>query len=521
MLMLCHLLVLLLPCLQDAPLKRTPLPEEATGDPRGSALFADLERAQNLLDAAVEAHGGARWVTGATSFRITATGQLDFQAHLARPWASHAFELVLSTEVAGPEQITLNILQRTRGGSQTWMRVYGSESGLSLEVGAFESEWIHDEALAYQRAEDLQHLPWFHLARALEQAGTLTLLPGTPNTDRILVRLKDGASWALDFGQNDHLLKRTESLAHWPGKGDRLQWIDFREYAPTSGIPVPAEVRMHLEGATVQEDYRLQLSGLDLTTRDGIEGLIPAAQRTAFGDLTRLQPQVHTDLLTTHDLGNGVFSLDLPSESARSILVEFADYCVVIESGGTSENGAAVLDTAQALWPDKPVRYLAMSHHHRISASGLRPYVQRGVTLLATPGNVAYLTDLATRPYRLAPDAQARSPREPVIQVVDGVLILQDATQRLELHVFDSSTHTDEYVLSYVPGLKWGSIGDLLYLGDNPTKRKANSRGLALFDLIQKLDLEVETLTQTWPLEPAYERIAWSMLAAQVTNTRQ
>ena len=524
MLMLCHLLLLLLPTLQGAPLERAPLPEEPTGDPRGSALFADLVRAQDLLHAAVEAHGGARLATGATSYRITATGQFDFQAHLARPWASHAFQVVATTHVTGPEALTLHTRQLARTGSassQTSMHLYGPLGGLTLEASATEAHWLQGASMTAQHAEDLQHLPLFHLARALDRAGTLTLLTATPDTDRILVRLEDGASWALHFGRDDHLLKRTESLAHWPGKGDRLQWIEFREYARTSGVSVPAQVRMHLEGATVQENYRLQLSGLKLMPEQTFADWIPADKRTAFGDLARLQPIAKPARLTTQDLGQGVFVLELPTEDARAVLVEFTSYCVVIESGGTSENGAAILDTAEALWPDKPVRYLAMSHHHRISASGLRPYVQRGVTLLATPGNVEYLTDLATRPYRVAPDAQARAPREPMIETINGPRISQDASQTLELHVFDSSTHTDEYVLSYVPGLKWGSVGDLLFLGDNPAQRNASSRSLALFDLIRELGLNIEFLTQTWPLEPEYERIPWSLLAQQVANARQ
>ncbi|MBK9777845.1 MAG: hypothetical protein IPP62_16070 [bacterium] len=162
------------------------------------------------------------------------------------------------------------------------------------------------------------------------------------------------------------------------------------------------------------------------------------------------------------------------------------------------------------------MRYLAMSHHHRISASGIRPYVQRGITLLATKGNVDYLRDLAARPYRLVPDAQQRSPMLPRIELVEGLKVIEDAQQRLELHEFGTSTHTDEYVFLYLPKLQLGTVGDLLYMPENPDQQPAAPRGVALYQLIGDLKLDIRHLVQTWPLEPNYAWIPIETLERQV-----
>src|SRR6185436_8254957 len=97
-----------------------------------------------------------------------------------------------------------------------------------------------------------------------------------------------------------------------------------------------------------------------------------------------------------------------------------------VEAGDHSAIAARLLATADRLLPGKPVRYVAMSHHHPLYANGLRPYAQRGITILTTAGSSAYIRDLTTRPYRIEPDAQQRKPHEPKIELIDGTRIIED-----------------------------------------------------------------------------------------------
>jgi glyoxylase-like metal-dependent hydrolase (beta-lactamase superfamily II) len=188
----------------------------------------------------------------------------------------------------------------------------------------------------------------------------------------------------------------------------------------------------------------------------------------------------------------------------------------MVEAGDYSEISARLLATADHLLPNKPVRYVAMSHHHPLYASGLRPYVQRGITVLATAGDVSYYRDLATRPYRIHPDEQQRKPREPKFEVIDKTRIIRDGKQRLVFHEFDYSTHTDEFVLTYLPSHKLIVTGDAVYILRDAKLRPASSRERAVHRLVKERKLDVQKIMQTWFLAESDHTVPYSVLEEKV-----
>jgi glyoxylase-like metal-dependent hydrolase (beta-lactamase superfamily II) len=216
--------------------------------------------------------------------------------------------------------------------------------------------------------------------------------------------------------------------------------------------------------------------------------------------------------LRSHDLGRGVHVIELPGCDSRSLLVAFSDFSVIVEAGDRSDISARLLATADRLLPSHPVRYVAMTHHHPLYANGLRPYAQRGITILTTAGNVSYYQDLTTRPYRIRPDLQQRRPREPELEVVDKVRVIKDKKQRLELHEFKDSGHTDEYVLPYLPSHKLIVTGDLFHAVRDAKPRPADVRSRALHRVVAERRLEVENIMQTWFLKDAEHLVPYSVL---------
>jgi hypothetical protein len=504
---------------------RVPFEAEATagshGDPVGSFLYGNFGKAQDVLQEAIEAHGGPDWVNGHVGYSIAYQGQYLFQAHLNKPWAhlDHGLEGRILYAPTGPtlkSDVTLTLHRPIPQGC-----LLQADFGLSLDSGVQDPEELRDEALATRWREERELLPQEFLRQALENPGSLCFLGTHGSRDVLQYEAGNAGRRALFLDSSTHLLQRVESFAHWDSKGDRLEWIEFSAYQPFDDIQIPMTVRSHRELETTQANQFVALTNVVLgTASESDAATLPVELRERYPDFPRPRASFPGDaataLLPIHDLGQGVHLLDLEAVEGRSVLVEFADYIVVVESGGTSQVAEQILASAGHYFPDKPVRYLAMSHHHRISASGIRPYVQRGITLLATKGNVDYLRDLAARPYRLVPDAQQRSPMLPRIELVEGLKVIEDAQQRLELHEFGTSTHTDEYVFLYLPKLQLGTVGDLLYMPENPDQQPAAPRGVALYQLIGDLKLDIRHLVQTWPLEPNYAWIPIETLERQV-----
>lgn len=504
---------------------RVPFDAEATagshGDPVGSLLYGNFGKAQDVLKEAIDAHGGPDWVSGHVGYSIAYKGQHLFQAHLNKPWAHLEYGLAgrILYAPTGPtlkSDVTLTLHRPVQQGC-----LLQQDFGLSLDSGVQNPEELRDEVLVTRWREERELLPQEFLRQALENPGSLCFLGTHGSVDVLQYEAGNAGRRALFLDSGTHLLQRVESFAHWDSKGDRLEWTEFTAYQSFDGIQIPMQVRSHRELETTQANQLVALTNVVLGTASESEAAtLPVELRERYPDFPRARASAPggaaTAFLPIHDLGQGVHLLDLEAVDGRSVLVEYADYIVIVESGGTSQVAEQILASAAHYFPDKPVRYLVMSHHHRISASGIRPYVQRGITLLATKGNVEYLRDLAARPYRLVPDAQQRSPMVPRIELVEGLKVLEDAEQRLELHEFGTSTHTDEYVFVYLPKLQVGTVGDLLYMPENPDQQPAAPRGVAMYQLIRDLKLDVKHLVQTWPLEPNYAWIPIETLERQV-----
>jgi glyoxylase-like metal-dependent hydrolase (beta-lactamase superfamily II) len=343
------------------------------------------------------------------------------------------------------------------------------------------------------------------------------LLSGSDAYDVLAYTLENGENRALYLDARTHLLMRVEHIDHWTHKGDRLEWRTFGDYVDRNGIQIPLRSEAHHEGSSYQFNVRTEITRAEFgVTVDPDELSIPSAYREGLEKWTIGKPVEESALLPVHDLGKGAYIIDLGPSDSRSLLVAFSDFSVVVEAGDRSELSARLLATADHLLPDQPVRYVAMTHHHPLYANGLRPYVQRGITVLTTAGNVDYLNDLATRPYRIHPDAQQLHPREPRFEVIDGTRVIKDRKQRLELYEFDYSTHTDEFVLPYLPSHKLIVTGDMVYILRDRELRPASSRALAIDRVVKERNLDVENIMQTWFLTRSDQLVPYATLREQI-----
>ena len=535
-----------------------PRVEGPTGDPRGSFAYKNFLRAEEVLEQAIEAHGGRALLAGELDLRLRYTGRLWNQAHYERPWARHEYALAgeLRTSAAGRALLWQ--------GSSTYDRaLHGfvwldSERGIALGFGARSPRELAPEDLEELREEELRLFAHESLRRAdpladdgadgcedggdkhaRDQRGqrrrrhderqrlpaarrdSLRFLASEGGEEVLQYTGADGTNSTLFIDAQTHLLRRVERLLHEPGKGDRLEWTEFSDYRSRANGQFAFERRSHREQHSTQYDDELHIEELSVGEPVPREELLLPAE--SLGGLTPLAlAAVGTeDLLPMHDLGAGVHLIDLEASDSRAMLVEFDDFCVVIEGGDRSEVAEALLETAAAHFPKKPVRFVAMSHHHPLYTGGLRPYVQRGVTVLATPGNVDYLRELIARPYRLEPDALELDPRAAVIEVMDPLHVIEDESQRLELHTFGTSGHTEEYVLTYVAPRRIGFLGDLLYVMEDEPLRPAGDRALAVHALVNELELEIVDWSQTWFLERGKAVFPMSDLEEQVRLRRE
>ena len=136
--------------------------------------------------------------------------------------------------------------------------------------------------------------------------------------------------------------------------------------------------------------------------------------RVAAAGYTKVKP-VPTNLEEKVDkLADGVYVIqNVAGQNQNTLAVGFADYVVAVEAPGSSDGADAVIKRINELFPGKPIRYVAMTHHHGDHIGGMRSFIAEGATVITTAANRPVIETMAAaepeRPARQEP-AQARVP---------------------------------------------------------------------------------------------------------------
>lgn len=101
--------------------------------------------------------------------------------------------------------------------------------------------------------------------------------------------------------------------------------------------------------------------------------------------------------------GNGLYFMYYDSSAAKSTIVEFSDFIVLIEAPIKNEGGAArnlkdhteggekILRTLSHYFPAKPLKYLMHSHWHPHSISSINPFLKSNVKIVTTDSNFSII----------------------------------------------------------------------------------------------------------------------------------
>ena len=151
-------------------------------------------------------------------------------------------------------------------------------------------------------------------------------------------------------------------------------------------------------------------------------------------------------------IGDGVWALT--AARYTSVLVEFNDHLMLIEAPQNDTRTLAVIAKARELRPDKPLKYVANSHHHFDHSGGIRAAVSEGLTVITHKANEAFFKDIVSRAHAMAPDALAKNPKPLTIETVDDSVVIKDAKMTVELFHIAGNPHADTLLMAYFPAAR-------------------------------------------------------------------
>lgn len=293
----------------------------------------------------------------------------------------------------------------------------------------------------------------------------------------------------------DNLLTRVVTAFPTPMQGDtqiEVRYTDWKDVG--GGAKFPFHIHAH------QGDHPLMPGGrnwFDVRVTDAKVNVPEAALTVPDNVRNAATPQVR---VASQKLADGVWFIG--GGSHNSLAVEFKNFVAVIEGPLDDARSNAVIAETHKLIPNKPIRYLVVTHHHWDHAGGMRAFVAEGATVIADDRARDYYREvvLAPQPRTLVAD---RLSTYPFATTGPGTLSLQtftdrysigDGTQTIELYHVDGLNHAADMLIAYLPQSKILVNADL-YGPPPPGGNIQNvaENAIVLYRNVKRLKLDVAT----------------------------
>jgi glyoxylase-like metal-dependent hydrolase (beta-lactamase superfamily II) len=420
--------------------------------------------ARAVLDRAVDAIGGAEALRSIEVVRLKLEGET--WPRLQMPTAAPPFE-------AGTQKETLLIdlknnrlrLEQEADGSGFEGHntvVIKSGEGTNYDHRALTATPIPAaQATQQQFTQYYRRLPNLLLKQALDRTNSLRYLGQDQldgrTHDVITFVMADTQQVAVYVDASTNLVSKYELVFVDPLTGVDSSEILFGDYTSVGKLKAPTTWSNRFAG-DVSSKFKLQVDFNPSVTDQSFDG--PASGFTKVAALPdTLQEKIEK-------LDEGVFVIqNVAGQNQNTLAIEFKDYIMAVEAPGSSEGAEEVIKRIKAAIPNKPIRYVAMTHHHSDHIGGLRPFIAEGATVITTPGNRQVVDMMAKAPQV---DRLAKNPRVPEILTIEkGKRVMSDGTRTVELIDIGPNPHTKEMVVAYLPKQKILFQGDLFFVPAN------------------------------------------------------
>lgn len=123
-------------------------------------------------------------------------------------------------------------------------------------------------------------------------------------------------------------------------------------------------------------------------------------------------------------------------------------------------------------------------------SGGLYGFHEAGITVLTTPGNVKFVSDVGTTARNIGDSKGAISDAK--VESFDGVKKFGKGANEVHLINVGPNPHADEIVMAYMPAQKIAFMADI-FSRRGETLPPANANQLAFADKLEELKLDIET----------------------------
>jgi len=401
---------------------------------------------QQIVNDAAQAIGGSDRIAAVKTLVVEGTGTQYNLGQDVTPGASGQTFAVTAykraVDVAGGRART----ELTRQPNFTFFQgpaaqkqVAGIDGAVAFNVAPNGTATRAADAVANDRRVELLHHPLTAVRAARDPMAKLAN-PRTEGAESLVdVTTSNGQAFTLAIDSTTKLPTRIVTMADNTNLGDVAISTAFADYQDAGGLRLPTQL------TTKTDDFMTQEIKVSAQTVDGDAGDLsaPAAAASAPAVTGAAPANVAASVLAP-----GIWYL--AGGSHHSVLVEFADHLMLIETPQNDTRALAVIAKARELVPGKPLTQLVNSHHHFDHSGGVRAAISEGLTVITHQGNVAFVEEIAKRPHTIVPDALAKNPKPVAVEGVTDEKVITDGTMTVNLYPV-TGAHSQTMLMAYFP----------------------------------------------------------------------
>ena len=442
-------------------------------------------KARAVLDRAVAAHGGLSELRAIENVSLRVEGDSVHRNQSKRTFTSDRTPLKAEYII---DLKNTRYLQRLDGhypGGFDWVNGFAinKTEGVTWDElrGTFNA--IPNVPASNMRRR-FRTVPHLMILNAVDRSSRLRYLgasnfDGRPHTV-ISFSNEDGLEISLYIDDKTGLLSKNEYLFTDAFTGDTVSEMVYTGYKQENGRMVPTGRKDLLSGELVSDTRFVEMRFNSPLTDENFK--LPAGLRAATAPPPAQPFAKYADNIYTVAAGG-----------YNVLAVGFKDHVFVMESPGGDDASNQAIEQITKLFPGKPIKYLAVTHHHDDHAGGIRRYIADGVTLLGLPGERTFFEKVAKSRFTIDPDVLTLKPQPLKFDAIkEGRRTVTDGSTTVELIDIGPGGHADEMLIAYLPAEKLVFQGDLVNRPANGDSATINDTTVHFVEWLGKSGLAVD-----------------------------
>lgn len=446
--------------------------------------FERQAEAQDVINRAVDAAGGVDAISGLRN------GKFTFSTRAARVGQAPTPE---ATPVLGDASRTVGI----RNGSIVAIERFNGENLGSRYIHGDLVDWIYfagnntladvEPVLASGIINQVTTsnsvlLDLLDRSEFVRTAGRLVKDGKTYNQVEYADRL--GRLQTVSFDSETGLLNSMQLLSAHAQWGDIASELTFSDYRDVNGVQLSHLVTTKQAGLLVSET---RLEATDFSAIDS--AVFERPKDATVNDAFRAGSTAPRNL-TVETLADDIYYIANAAQGYNVVFVDQADGILILETPQSTQSARDIVRTVNQKLPGKSIKAAVPTHHHFDHSGGIYGFLESGVSILTTPGNVDFVNDIRKANRHIGQNTGAKSGAG--VDSFDGRTTLGNGSNRIELINVGPNPHAEEIVIAYIPAIKAIFVADIFsFRGENLPPANANQ--LAFAERLEALNLDVET----------------------------